>query len=313
MEPNSTSVAARPWMLLNPNAGAGAFMADMTALAAENGCACELPSGLPQAIDAVRKAVESGHTRVIVGGGDGSISRIVNVLAEIDTPVELGIIPLGTANDLARSLDLPRSDPAAAFELALRGSARPVDVVRITGGVRAASINVCVSGFGGEIGALLEEERKERWGGLAYWLAAAGHLADPASYEVRVAVDGEVIETRAFGVSVANGRYVGGGFPIAPDALLDDGLVEVAVIPEQPLLKALAAGLDLVTNRHHDSELLYALRGRRVEVSAAPPMPFSLDGESAGEIDAVFEVLPGRLRVVAGPKPPAFRQIEASS
>jgi len=252
-----------------------------------------------------REAIEERIDRIIAAGGDGTIAEVLNAMAPDFDRAELAVVPLGTANDLARSLDIPAADPAAALDLAMTGSAKPVDIVRVTGDEDRYFLNAASGGFGGEIGVRITSDDKRLWGAFAYWMAAAAELANLSEYHLQLTIDGAEVEADAYGLEIANGRFVGGGFPVARNAMLDDGLIEVTIIPVLPTFEILAAGIGLMRGQVSRQRLIHH-RGARVELHAEPAMLFSMDGEHLGEVNATFEVLPRALRVVSGPNPPGL-------
>ncbi len=252
-------------------------------------------------------AIDDGCERLIVAGGDGSISRIVNVLAPDFSRVELAILPLGTGNDFSRSIGVIGDPLAAAWEIAVEASATPLDVVRVNRGSDSYFVNAATGGFGGKVSTDVRDVDKQRWGSVAYWMTAFAKLGDVASYEIRLELDHDSISVKLFSVAITNGRYVGGGFPIAPAAFVNDGLLNVTLIPELPPLELLAAGVDFTLGRNQTTNPAKTFQTTRLRIHSEPDMPFSLDGEPTCAIDADFEVLPGVLSVACGPHPAAVQ------
>ena len=160
---------------------------------------------------------------MIVGGGDGSLSAAARVLA--GTGAVLGVLPLGTANDFARTLRIP-TDLAAASRVIARGRVRRIDL-GWTG--RHAFLNAASVGASSELTRRLDDRLKRRAGKLAYPVAGAAAAAQPP-FRVRIGVDGRTEELDALQVVVGNGRYHGGGRLVAPDARVDDHLLDVYVL-----------------------------------------------------------------------------------
>lgn len=269
---------------------------------------CELirTSRPRHAADAARKAARRGVERIITAGGDGTIHEVINGLRGIKSPPVLGVVPLGTGNDLARCLDLPMNDLEAAIDLALAGSASPIDLAQARAVGATLRINRiaanCVSGgFGGEVSARVEPEAKKRWGALAYWLAGVSKLTDLGEFPVEIELDGKPFRGVVYGVAVANGRFAAGGLTIAPHALLDDGLLDVVIVPSQSFFETLATAVDIIFARHEDSPRIAMLRARKVAIRARPRMHFNFDGEVIGPVDVRVEILPAAVSMVAGP------------
>jgi diacylglycerol kinase (ATP) len=260
------------------------------------------PDALP---DLVREELAQGATQVIVGGGDGTLSAAAGVVA--GSAAVMSILPLGTANDFARSIRVP-ADLEGACRVAAQGVVREVDVARA--GPRpflnAASFGVS----SGLARRLAEGELKKRAGPLAYPAAAAAEAAAHEPFRLRLELNGEVRELAALQVVIGNGRFHGGGRLVAPGARIDDRRLELyAVVAEaapessgsadrfRDLLTLARYALLLARGRHLEHPRVVHARTARVAVATEPPMEIDADGERAGETPAVFELLPERLRV----------------
>jgi len=294
-------------ILLNASAGSASRIERELRRAAE-GPACELcATESPQdSVRAARRAIEEGVERLVVAGGDGSIGEVVQGIAPDFDAVELGIVPAGTANDLSRCLDLPCDDLAAKVRVALEAPTRPMDVVRFRGSRDRYWVNAVSAGFGGDVGVRVRPVDKQRFGSLAYWIVAASMLGEIGTYDVRLTIDGETEHHRIHGLGLANGRFVGGGFPIAPDAMIDDGEMDVAIVPATSGLDAFALGLDMMFGRHAESDHVLFRRGRTITLESEPDLRLSIDGEPTQALSATHEVLPRVLRVATGPHPVAL-------
>jgi len=254
----------------------------------------------------VRQALDEETSRLVIGGGDGSVNLAVNTLDEAGVDREIAIVPLGTGNDLARALDVPLDDPIAAFELAVAGACRKVDAIRIDNDSSDMFVNACSAGFAGRVCATIDDATKQRWGAFAYWMRSLTMLGDLPRFDVKIELDDESFEAPMHGLVVANGRYVGGGFPIAPGAVLDDGLLNLTVIPVVQALDLLGAGMEMMREETPRSEALIIRRSRRLRISSEPPLPFSMDGEQDERSMTAFEVVPAALSLVTGGKPVAI-------
>ena len=253
------------------------------------------------------RAVESGVDRLVVAGGDGTIGQVVDGMAPHFDAFELAVLPLGTGNDLARSLGLGADQLETAAQHAFEGSTTKLDVIRFRHNDHVGyMINAATGGFGGKVAADVQAADKQRWGPFAYWLTAVSHLTRLEEFHITLTLDEQTIEESTYGLAVANGRFVGGGFPIAPSAALNDGLLDVTVIPVLPTLELLAAGLNFSLSTTMQKGRLQTFQARRAHVHAEPDMPFSIDGEPTRSMDAEFEVLPSAVAFVTGPNPVAL-------
>lgn len=225
----------------------------------------------------VDDAVRAGISRVVAGGGDGSINEIVAGLMahERSARPALGILPLGSANDFANGLNLPLA-PQAALALAVSGEVRDVDVGMLDD---EPFINVASGGFGAEITTSTPVGLKRLLGGGAYSLMGMlkawnyqpfeGHLRWP---------DGED-RVPLFMLAIGNGSQAGGGQQLAPSAKLDDGLLELLFVRHFNSLGELKRIIDELENLPHDGHFVRYLRVPWVEFDSDGAFPLNLDGE----------------------------------
>lgn len=257
--------------------------------------------------DLVRQAINEGCQRLIVAGGDGSVSRVVNALAPDFGEIELAILPTGTGNDLARSIGIFGESLEAAWRHAVEGKVAPIDVVRISNGSVSYFVNAATGGFGGKVSTDVHADDKQLWGAIAYWMTAFYRLSELDPFNIQLEMNDETIVLDAFGLVVANGRYVGGGFPAAPLAYVNDGLMDVTTVPVLPSLELLAAGVDFALGRHQVTSSAKTFQTSKLRIHSEPDMPISVDGEPTRAIDATFEVLPRVLPMVYSPGAVAVR------
>lgn len=284
-------------LIHNDHAGSAAGLSEQLVRFA-NRCQLQMPSVENSASvpEQVHRALAEGVDQIVVVGGDGTVSQVVDSLRPDFSRVQLALIPAGTGNDLSRSLALPIDDFEAACALAMEGNAVPIDVVKFCNDSPFYFVNVANGGIGGQVAMDVDPLQKQRWGAFAYWLTSLSQLIEPVDYEVEIELEDERFDTNVYGIAVANGRYVGGGFPIAPDAVLDDGLLDVTLLSVPLAADLLSLGLRSVVETHASA----IRRARRVVIRANPPIPFSVDGEPERATDATFEVIPRALHIVVG-------------
>jgi len=240
-----------------------------------------------------------GRTPVLVGG-DGSLHLAVATLrglGRLSPETPLGLIPLGTGNDLARTVGVPL-DPGDAARAVLAGTPRTLDlVVDDAGGVVVNAVHL-------GIGAEAAEQAgawKERLGAAAYAVGSAVAGVRATGWEVRVVADGSVLHEGApvLMVGVANGRTIGGGAQLAPHASPSDGWLDVVVATSTGPLARLGFGVALRDGEHVDREDVQAVRARSVTVSGEP-FPLNADGELAGPVPSrTWTVEPGAWSLLA--------------
>ncbi|MDJ0842233.1 MAG: lipid kinase YegS [Acidobacteriota bacterium] len=231
------------------------------------------------AVRFAREAAADGVDTVIAGGGDGTLNEVVSGVVDGSGPpnCSFGLLPLGTANDFARACGIPVENPEAALLLAAEEQARPVDLADIGGRV---FLNVATGGFGTRVTVETPPEMKKWLKGVSYLLTGVGKLFEFQPEEGRLQGPDFEWEGMFLALAVGNGRQAGGGIQLCPEALLDDGLLDVMILPEIPqtrhmeVLKRLAVeGLTAL-----EAELVHA-RLPWVDLIAPKGMHLNLDGE----------------------------------
>ncbi len=290
--------------ILNPHAGtAGDAEAVRNGLRHLGDVTFYLTQHAGEAQRLAREAVASGCDLVVAAGGDGTINEVVNGLAGDFGQARLGIIPLGTGNDFVRSINVP-TDLDAALEVLSAGQTQAIDVVRVTSDEQRYFINVSAGGFSGLVDEKLTAEMKRAWGPLAYLRSAAMALPDLTDYHTYLTFDEEEQhEVDTYNIVVANARFVAGGIPIAPQADLRDGLVDVMIVPAASLSQIALLVPKILLGQHLDDERILFRRARKLRIDSQPKMWFNADGELVGNEPSTFEVIPGAVNVVVGPEP----------
>lgn len=292
-------------ILANPNAGSLESRSDLEdAVAGMSDSRVRFTESAGEAERLARESLEEGWDCVVAAGGDGTVHEVANGLADGFGRVRLGVLPLGTGNDLARSLGIPPGLEEAVAVLR-QGQTRTLDVIRVRfeDGSERFCLNMATGGFSSLVSQGLDETTKRAWGPLSYFRSAVEAMPELRSFRLELEPEGQApLSLFAYSIAVANGRYVAGGLPAAPEARMDDGLLDVLVIPELSLGQITLLAPQVLTGQHLDSELIRFLRTEKVSVSTEPPFPFNLDGERHGTTPATFEVVPGALEVIVGPE-----------
>ncbi|TQK50103.1 YegS/Rv2252/BmrU family lipid kinase [Streptomyces sp. SLBN-118] len=250
---------------------------------------------LGHAGELARQAGEQGHI-VLAVGGDGIAGCIGGVLSGTDTV--LGLVPAGRGNDFARALGVP-TDPAALAEVLLGGTAKPIDTIEVESAVhdRTSVLGSVYAGVDAVANRHANTSRLLR-GAASYYAGGLRAVVTwrPAAY--RITVDGVAHERRGYTVVAANSGYYGFGRHIAPDARLDDGLLDVVVIQHAPKRLFFAMMNELKTGAHLKRPQVEVLRGKEVRIEADRDIPYGADGEVDARLPVTVRVQPGALRVL---------------
>lgn len=264
-----------------------------------------------------REATRTEFDLLIAAGGDGTVNAAAQGLIGRPDAPPLGILPLGTGNDLCRTLAIP-PDPLEAIRVVVPEGAflptlRTIDVIELrTATQRRYVVNMATGGNSSRVLEHSGEEVKDRWGAFAYLRGAVDVVTEPTVYRITLQADGRASESfRAFNVIIGNGRSSGGGLRVAPYADPEDGLLDAVVMLEgTPMELAAAVGQLLLGDGLSHERIVYR-QTPRVRIESDPPLPFTVDGDVVTEEPATFTVRPRALEVVVGPEytpePPADR------
>ncbi len=251
-----------------------------------------------------RDAVRSKPDALVVVGGDGMVNLGVNLVA--GTRVPLAIVPSGTGNDMARGLGIPHDDTEAAIRLlgeALGRAPRAIDAVRIRwtedDGSRGERRFACAlsAGFDAIVNERANLMRHPK-GPSRYILALLAELARLKPLRYRVELDGEQLEVDALMVSVGNNVSLGGGMRITPDAVLDDGLLDVMIVKPLSRVAFLRIFPRVFQGAHTSDPRVLMRRAARIRIAADAPLVAYADGERIAPLPLELEVEPGALRVL---------------
>jgi YegS/Rv2252/BmrU family lipid kinase len=240
------------------------------------------------------EAVEAGVEVVLAAGGDGTLNEVVQALAGTETA--LGYLPYGTVNIWARELNIPR-DPEGAARAIVDGRSAQIDLGVVDGRYFLLMASV---GFDGEVlrRARSLEQHKHRLGILPY--VAVGLTAAPLyrGADVELRYDGLIRRVQALMLVVGNTRLYGGLFRLTPNAVANDGWLDICIVRGRGPLALIRQSLPLLLSRsisHSDVELL---RVKELAVQADTPLPIQADGELVGSTPAHFSIAPAVLRVI---------------
>lgn len=230
---------------------------------------------------------------VIVGGGDGTISSTAGTLYDCQLP--LAILPLGTANDLARSLGIG-NDLQHAFAVIAANHRRAIDLGVVNDHYFFNAANM---GLGVKVTEELGPEVKKRWGVFSYLKAFSAALTRAQQFKAEIVVDGERHMERSIQLAVGNGRYYGGGNIVADSARINDARLDLYSLRPQGVWELLTLAPLVRGGKHHLAQRVFNISGQRIEITTRPgAMAIHADGEPVTQTPATFTVIPDALQVV---------------
>jgi diacylglycerol kinase (ATP) len=249
--------------------------------------------------DATREAAESvkrGYDIIIAAGGDGTLNEVVNGMAGYDDLPPLGIFPLGTTNDFARAMKIPRRWEDCC-DLIIQNKTRPIDIGKVNG---RHFINIAGGGSLTELTYEVPSRLKTMIGQLAYYVKGIEKMINLSPTELVIRAEGiGEIEGEFMIFLIANSNSVGGFERLAPDARIDDGLLDVIAVKKCNLAEFIRLVTMALRGDHfNDSRIIY-FKTNQMEVTSPGHVLLNLDGELGGELPGVFEVLPQHLHIFA--------------
>jgi diacylglycerol kinase (ATP) len=285
--------------LVNPAAGRGAgasHLPELRRYAARAGAGLVVSRSVDDLIEQARRAVADGVERLVVAGGDGTMHNAAQALA--GTACALGVVPLGTGNDLAGTLRIP-PDIEPAVNRALRGEVRAIDLARV-------GEKVCIGyagvGFDSEVTRYANQVKALR-GPLVYLFSVIHTLVTFEPPTLRIEHDGETFEGRAMFVVAANLPRFGGGMRIAPEAVIDDGLLDLVIVRELSRPALLAVFPKVYGGRHVGHPAVSITRTRTATITIDRAIDMYGGGEPVHSMrpgePVTVSVMPGALRVVS--------------
>jgi diacylglycerol kinase (ATP) len=294
-------------VIVNPAAGGGRALRaepEVASLLASRGCRAKFvhSKSSEDIREQAARAAAEGFRIVVALGGDGAFHHLVEGVR--GTGVVAGFFPAGNGNDIARALGIPR-DPVTAADDFLRGQPRAVDLVRVRFGDGSVAHYIGAGGMGLDAEAAhLANTRFRAWPGVTRYLAGAFTIFfREALLDVTAEMDDASWSGRALFVAVANATSYGSGVRIAPQAEMDDGLLDAVIVGDVGLLRLLEAiPIVLTTGDLRGFPEVTRYRCRRVALRAGRAARVHGDGEALGVAPADFEILPGAIGVIVGRK-----------
>ena len=242
-------------------------------------------------LGALVRSVRGEVDCVVMAGGDGTVSAAAPCLRETGLP--LGILPLGTANDLARTIGVP-TEPEAAARIILAGKTRAIDLGSVNGQL---FFNVASMGLTVDISRRLTKAAKRRLGKLAYAWTAMRVVLRSGRFSAEIRSGNATHRVRTMQIAVGNGRFYGGGMVVSAGAAIDDQMLDVYSLELRSKWRLLLSARAFTEGEHDDIDEVWTMRAADFEVTTKKPQPISADGEIVTSTPARFGVVPQAVTV----------------
>lgn len=291
LEREGTYQVKRARIIYNPTSGREAFKKELPAVLeklekAGYEASAHATTGEGDAIQAARVAVERKYDIVVAAGGDGTINEVINGLAEQEYRPKLGIIPVGTTNDFARALTVPRDSIQKAVDVIVEGYSMLLDIGKVNDHY---FINIAGGGKLTELTYDVPSKLKTMLGQLAYYVKGIEMLPSLKPARVKIEYDGNIIEEDIMLFLISNTNSVGGFEKLAPDACLDDGLFDLLILRKTNLAEFIRIASLALRGAHLDDKHLIYTKASHIKVTPEDKMQLNIDGEYGG-------LLPGEFR-----------------
>ena len=284
----------RARIIYNPTSGREAFKKHLPEVLEKLEIAgyetsCHATTGEGDATKAAAIAVERGYDIVIAVGGDGTLNEVVAGMSPYEGKLpKLGVIPMGTTNDFARAVQIPRKIEDA-LDIIIKGETIPVDVGVVDG--NRYFINIAAGGRITELTYEVPSKMKTMLGQLAYYLKAVEMAPSIKATHMRIEYDDNVFEGEALMFLCALTNSVGGFEKLAPDASINDGHFTLLILKKCSLAEMLKIASDAVRGEHLENPNLIYVKAKRVKVESDETVHINLDGEYGGDAPVVFDNL----------------------
>ncbi len=252
-----------------------------------------------------RKAIKAGYETIVAVGGDGTANQVINGFfnneISINPNVKLGVIGFGTGQGFVQSIGLP-SDLSSQIRVIKDNHIKIIDLGKIifnNGFSSKYFLNEFQFGIGAFLSKTISPRTKKNLGRFAFGFEAVKSLLNYQAEELELFIDGKPINKKVIGVVVANGAFTGGGMRLTPDALLDDGLLDVLIIEDMPINKRIISFSKVYSGKHLELEPFQLYKANRIECKYRNGLLIESDGELINSKCVAVEVLPAFLNVIS--------------
>ncbi len=295
-------------IIFNPNAAFGRArkkLADIKAKFAGQGIkATFMPTTHPgHGRELVANAKLSGFDGLVAAGGDGTVFEVLNGLYAHPRParIPLGLLPIGTGNAFARELGLQPGAWSDAIDILKQGHTRQVDVASVKSTDKSYYfLNIVLMGF--SVNASLTGHKLKFLGEMSYTLATLWQVLKLKSYPLEMEIDGKAVRSDNVFIAISNSRFVGTNFLIAPEAVIDDGLLDVTILRKLKRSRLLKLFPTIYSGRHVEYEEISTHKAARINICSPKAMLLGPDGEFCGRSPADIRCLPRDLTIFSNPR-----------
>lgn len=282
----------RARIIYNPTAGREMFRKNIAEVLEKLEIAgyetsCHATTAEGDATDAAKIAVERDFDLIIAAGGDGTLNEVVAGISECEKRPKIGVIPMGTTNDFARALQIPRGIDEA-LDVIIKGDTIPVDVGVMNG---RHFINIAGGGRLTELTYDVPSRLKSVIGQLAYYLKGIEMLPSIHSSPLRIEYDGEVFDEEAMLFLVGLTNSVGGFEKLAPDSSLNDGKFTLLILKKCNIAEFIRIVSLAIRGEHLEDPLVISTKAENIKVTSTEKVLLNLDGEYGGLLPAEFHNL----------------------
>ncbi|MES2567910.1 MAG: YegS/Rv2252/BmrU family lipid kinase [Bacteroidota bacterium] len=238
-----------------------------------------------------QKLLGGNYSTVVACGGDGTVNQVASVIAH--STMALGIFPLGSGNGLARSNDIPL-DLKKALQVIEKGTVKKIDGALING-----KAFFCTAGIGFDAHIAHEFASSSKRGFLTYFTTTLREFFSYAPQTYKIIIDGKIVETKAFLITIANAGQWGNNVFIAPEAELNDGILNISILKPFPNFLIPSIGVKLFSKKIHTSESLQSEKGKQIDIAFNGDLAVHYDGEPMTANDSIsISVMPLALNIV---------------
>lgn len=285
-------------LIYNPNAGNGMFKSNLDLIVEKfqkkGKMIVPVRGANPKLLDSVFRAAKTKEfTKVIAAGGDGTINQVVNAMMRNGCDLPLAIFPAGTANDFAYYFDLPH-DIESMIDIALGEHYTYADVGKAN---EKYFINVAALGFLVDVSQKTDPNIKNTLGVISYYLKGMSEIPNLRPIETKVRTDDMMLNEKIYFMLIMNGKSAGGFKRIAPEAEINDGLLDVMMFKEMSVLDMAPLLFKVMTGDHIENDNVIFFQTNKLYIEADQEVGTDVDGETGPDLPLAIELIPRGIRI----------------